>query len=275
MVDDGLIRGVSPAEHQASRGGPDEPQAAADVDGDCDAARLSRTLDEAEEELWRHHRLLWWATLTGPVLVTALALAGVWMVNGTDYALRLVTTAITGVFLFGRFIILAGHDPEVAAVTGGITSIQLFVMVTWLDLCVAVLLMFHAGFLFHLPWFGSRAGALVDDGRFLLQMHPWIRRATFAGLVLFVAIPLAAMGSVGGTIFGRMLGVDRVRIFSAILLGSLLGNGVMWIGSDLINRFVDKHHPVVRFGGIVLILLVIGAIEFLYRRARDAERSGR
>ncbi|NQV25276.1 MAG: small multi-drug export protein [Rhodopirellula sp.] len=239
----------------------------------CDPAAtkstdLAKSLEHAEEQLWRRHRLLWWTTLLGPVAVTAGILLGINVFSGAEYTMRLLTTALTGVLLFGRFIILAGHDSEVAAVTGSLTSGQLFLMVTYLDLTVAILLIFHAGFLFRLPWFGSRAASLVEDGRFLIYSQPWIRRATFAGLVLFVAIPLAAMGSVGGTIFGRMLGVPRIRIFLAILVGSLLGNGVMWYGSDLINRFVDKHHPVVRFGGVILVLSLIALIDFLYRRTK-------
>ena len=240
-------------------------------DGDSNADQFTASLEQAEDSLWRHHRILWWVTLAGPVLVTATIVATVYVFAGGEFAGRLVTTSLTGMLLFGRFIILAGHDPEVAKVTGSFSSGQLFLMVTYLDLIVATVLIFHAGFLFRLPWFGSRAAALVDDGRFLIHAQPWIRRTTFFGLVLFVAIPLAAMGSVGGTIFGRMLGVSRLRIFIAILLGSQLGNGVMWYGSDLINQFVDKHHPVVRFGGVALILMLIALIEFLYRRTRRAE----
>lgn len=257
-----------PTEPSNDLSAPDDLQGSS---GDSDADQFATSLKQAEDSLWKHHRIVWWITLVGPVLVTAAIVATVYIFAGGEFAGRLVTTALTGMLLFGRFIILAGHDPEVAKVTGSFSSGQLFLMVTYLDLIVATVLIFHAGFLFRLPWFGSRATALVDDGRFLIHAQPWIRRATFFGLVLFVAIPLAAMGSVGGTIFGRMLGVSRLRIFIAILLGSLLGNGVMWYGSDLVNRFVDKHHPVVRFGGVALILMLIALIEFLYRRTRRAE----
>jgi uncharacterized membrane protein len=238
---------------------------------DAESAHLAESLERAEERLWKRHRLVWWTTLVGPLLVTVAILWGINAFTGAEYTTRLITTALTGVLLFGRFIILAGHDSEVAAVSGSFSSGQLFLIVTYLDLMVGLLLIFHAGFLFRLPWFGSRATSLIDDGRFLIRSQPWIRRTTFVGLVLFVAIPLAAMGSVGGTIFGRMLGVPRVRIYLAIILGSLLGNGVMWYGSDLINRFVDKHHPVVRFGGVVLVLCLIALIEFLYRRTKRSK----
>lgn len=242
-------------------------------DSNTGAEQLTASFDQDEESLWRRHRLIWWSTLLGPVLVTALLIAAIYAVTGSEYTTRLLTAAATGMLLFGRFIILAGHDPEVAEITGSLSSGQLVLMVTYLDLIVASVLLFHAGFLFRLPWFGSRAQTLVDDGRFLIHSQPWLRRTAFCGLVLFVAIPLAAMGSVGGTIFGRMLGVDRPRVFLAILLGSLLGNGVMWLGSDLINRFVDKQHPLVRFGGVALILLVVVIIEAVYRNAKRQNQS--
>lgn len=250
--------------------GPDPVQSAF-ANNDNGSLDLVSELDDSEQRLWKRHRLIWWLTFVGPVLVTIGILACVYAVTGRETTTTLITTALSGVFLFGRFIILAGHDPEVAATAGGFSSGQLFFMVTYLDLVVAVILIFHAGFLFRLPWFGSRANAMIDDGRFLIRSQPWIRRATFAGLVLFVAIPLAAMGSVGGTIFGRMLGVARGRIIAAIICGSMLGNGVMWLGSDLVNRFVDKHHPVVRFGGVIIILGLIVLIEFLYRRTKRAD----
>lgn len=233
---------------------------------------VTRSLEESEDQLWNKHRIIWWSTLIGPVLLTGAIISLVWLASGTEFMGKLLTAAVSGLFLFGRFIILGGIDAEVAEVTGGLSSGHLFLMVTYLDLVAAVVLMFHVGALFRLPWVGSRAAALVEDGQFLLHSQPWIRRATFAGLVLFVAIPLAAMGSVGGTIFGRMLGLPRPRIFLAILLGSLLGNGIMWRFSELVNSVVDKHHPVVRFGGLVLILCVIGLIEFLYRRAKRNDR---
>ena len=184
---------------------------------ETDAADLTASLDQAEERLWKRHRIVWWATLVGPVLLTIALLAAIYIIAGAAFTQRLLTTALSGLFLFGRFIILAGHDPEVAKVTGSLSSPQLFAMVTYLDLIVGGTLIFHTGFLFHLPWFGSRATAFVNDGRFLIRSHPWIRRTTFLGLVLFVAIPLAAMGSVGGTILGRMLGITRLRIFLAIV----------------------------------------------------------
>ena len=83
----------------------------------AESAAFAESLEQAEERLWRQHRLIWWTTLVGPLLVTVAILSGVYVIAGSEYTTRLLTTAMTGVLLFGRFIILGGHDPEVASVT--------------------------------------------------------------------------------------------------------------------------------------------------------------
>lgn len=240
----------------------------------CDAT-VTQEMERDDDSLYRQSPLVWWLTLLAPIAVSLMLLAGLYFGAGPGYTRRLLSSLLAGLFLFGRFIILGGHDREVADVTGGMTSGELFLMVTYMDVFVAVVLVFHSAFLFRLPWFGSRAAALVEDGRFFVTSQPWVRRATFSGVVLFVAFPLAAMGSVGGTIFGRLLGLTRLTTFIAVLIGSLLGNGTMWWASELINKHVDKQHPVVRYGGITLILLLVAGIESAYRRAKRRSAAAR
>ncbi len=228
-------------------------------------------MERDDQSLYELSPAIWWMTLVGPFVLSVALFLVIVLEAGRTYAVRLLSAMFAGLFVFGRFIILGGHDHEVAEVTGRMTSGELFLMVTYMDVMFAVILAFHSAFLFHLPWFGSRAASLVEDGRFFVNSQTWVRRATFAGVVLFVAFPLAAMGSVGGTIFGRMLGLRRLTTLIAVFIGSLLGNGLMWQASEVINRYVDKQSPVIRYGGIVLILILIGVIESMYRKARRRE----
>jgi divalent metal cation (Fe/Co/Zn/Cd) transporter len=123
--------------------------------------------------------------------------------------------------------------------------------------------------LFRLPYLGKRIGALVADGRFVLQSYPWMKRMTFLGLAAFVAFPLAATGAMGGSILGRLLGMTRLATFGATIIGCLIGNGVMYLASDAINRYLDKDHPVVKYGGLTLIVLIIVILEWRYRKLKQ------
>lgn len=227
-----------------------------------------RDLQEFETSFRRRHPVVWWSTLLGPGLVTAAVIALVLLTAGPEFTRRLIATAVATFLFFGRFVILSGQEGQLLQVSKHLTSEQLFLMVCWLDLMVAVMLAFHIGFLFKLPIIGRKIAALVADGQMILVHHPWMKRTTFVGLVVFVMFPLAATGSIGGSIFGRLLGMSRQATLLGIGCGTLLGNGIMYFGSDFINAYFDKDHPAVKYGGILAIVLVIVLLERRYRRMK-------
>ncbi len=182
---------------------------------------------------------------------------------------KLATTAIIAFFVFGRFIILGGGEQGSDEIHSFLTSGQLFGLMSYLDLLVAVVLSFHIGFMFKIPVLGPKVSELVADGQVILKLQPWMRRATFWGLVAFVVFPLAATGSVGGSIFGRLLGMTRSATLIGIAVGSVIGNGIMYLFSDLINRYLDKDNPLLFWGGVVVI---VGLIVFLERRYRKMKK---
>lgn len=232
------------------------------------------TDDNLEKRFRRQYPMLWSATLFGPLALTIALLILIGIVAGWDYLGNLLVMAAASLWVFGRFVILGGTDPDVAEMTGKLSSLELFGMVLYLDIAVAAVLAFHLGFLFRLPWLGRKLQLLVIDGRFILEHQPWIRRATFAGLIAFVSFPLAATGSVGGSIFGRLLGLSRGLTFWGIAMGSLIGDGIMLFAADSIGSHLNKNHPVVKYGGMAVVLVLILILESRYRQLRTqfAER---
>jgi uncharacterized membrane protein len=233
--------------------------------------------DEYEKNFRAKYPFLWTATLVGPLLLTFIILGVLYVTMGPAYVNRLVATALTTFFFFGRFVILAGAgDQEIAAIQGFFSAEFLFFMVVYMDFLVATLLVFHASFLFRIPWLGSRFADMASDGNFILKKNPWIRRATFFGLIAFVLFPLAATGSVGGAIFSRILGMGRVLAFTAIMIGSVAGCGMMYYGSQLIGRYLSADNPVAMVAGILIIVLVIIGLNLWYRnlKRREEQQSG-
>jgi len=218
------------------------------------------TDDQYERKLKQELPLAWAATLFGPFLLSALLAAGFYLANGPAFASKLVGTVLATFFFFGRFVILGGSDPDLAEIRRFFSPEFLFGMVVYMDTMVAMLFVFHAAFLFKIPWLGSRLQDLAKDGHFILKKHPWIRRAAFLGLVVFVAFPLAATGSVGGAILSRILGMGRIRAFFAIIAGSTLGCGLMYFGSQLINRYLARDSTFVTISGIAVV-----AVKFLHK----------
>jgi uncharacterized membrane protein len=226
--------------------------------------RLREAYLEFEAAFRREHPVIWWCSLVGPVVVSAAVVLVVYLVSGAAYTWRLLAMVAAAMWFFGRFVILGGHDPDVSRYTGGMTPGELFWMVTYLDVMVALLLALHVGYLFRLPLVGRRIATLFADARFILSAQPWMKRAALAGLVAFVGFPFQATGSIGGSLMGRVLGLGRVATFGGIVFGSLIGNSLMLLGSDLANVYLDKNHPMVKYSGIVLIAAVIVAMNAWY-----------
>jgi uncharacterized membrane protein len=222
-----------------------------------------------ENSFGKKYPLVWWGTLVGPLIVTLAIIIGLGLEYGWAFVGKLASTAIIAFFVFGRFIILGGGDAGSDEIRMFLTSAQLFALMTYLDLFVAVVLSFHIGFLFKLPVLGPTVSELVADGQVILKLHPWMRRMTFFGLVAFVIFPLAATGSVGGSIFGRLLGMSRWSTLLGIAFGSVIGNGMMYVGSDVINRYLDKDNPLLFWGGVVVIVGLIILLERRYRKMKQ------
>ena len=208
--------------------------------------------------------MIWWTSLLGPLLVTLIVLLMVGLLQGWNFALSYVTAAATAFFALGRFIILLGGE------TGDegqhfflkyLNATHLFWMLTWLDMMVAIFVAFHMAFLFKIPYVGKRLQGLVSDGQFILAKQPWIRRAAFSGLVSFVIFPTSTTGSIGGTIFGRLLGMTRLRVLIAIFIGSLLGNGVMLFGAKTIVKILPEDRLEIKVAGVLAIILALVVFE--------------
>jgi hypothetical protein len=239
-----------------------------------DRSDAHRSVSESEHHFSDHfreqHPRLWLASLVAPFAVTLCVLSAIGLYGGWGLAGMLVRETLIAFFAAGRFIILAGGDAGNDATLSGLTRGQLFLMVTYMDLLVASLLVVHAGVIFRIPRIGPQLAALQEDGEFILSMHPWMRRMTFIGLILFIVFPLAATGSVGGAILGRLLGMTRIATFTAIMTGSLIGNGMMWLFAGVISRYVNKDDPLLLVGGIAVVAGIIVFLNARYRKMKGA-----
>jgi hypothetical protein len=141
-------------------------------------------------------------------------------------------------FLAGRFMILGGSTDEFL-----FGPWELSFLVLYMDLMVALLVVYHIGFLFKLPWLGRRLALLAMQSR------------------------LASTGSIGGGILARLCGISRTGALAAILLGSVLGCAAMFAGAELIRRYLDPTSPATIGAGIAVIVVVVVVLNWLYRRA--------
>ena len=219
----------------------------------------------------REYPVIWWLTLVGPFVLTSAVVFLVWEFAGPRVVWRLISTAVATFLFFGKFVILGGSDGDLLDTASFFTAEQLFLLVLYMDVMTGCLLVFHLGFLFRLPMVGKKLNEIVLDGNFILKSNPWMRHATLLGLVAFVMFPLAATGSVGGSIFGRLLGLGRLPTIAGIAVGNILGCALMYFGSELITRYVGRDNPLLMVGGIAVIAAILFLLNYRYRQLKERQ----
>jgi len=245
---------VSPSPIETARVAGQSPAA------EVDRAVLLHQYEAFERNFHREHFPLWVSTLVGPWVLTFLAMGLVYIIQGPRYARFLFGAALLSFTFAGRFVI----PLQDAAAIGPLSPYDLFWMVTFQDVLVALFMAFHVGFLFKLPWIGPKILELTADGEMILSLQPWMRRLTFAGLIAFIAFPLAATGSVGGAIFGRLLGLSRWATFWGSVIGAFIGNAAMLYGSKILLHYLPADSWAVRLGGPLVVLAIIVFLERRY-----------
>jgi Putative small multi-drug export protein len=217
---------------------------------------------EFEKNFYRDYFPLWLGTLIGPWVLTFALLAVIYIAAGSTYFAQLSAAGMFSFLIGGRFTIITPFP--------GMTPESLFWMVSYQDVMVALFFAFHVGFMYRLPKIGPKIAELSSDSEFILAHQPWMRRLTFLGLLAFIAFPLAATGSVGGAIFGRLLGLSRWAIFWGSTIGAVIGNVAMLFLAEAVNDYLPADSAMVKYGGIPIILLIIFLLERRYSGMKQA-----
>ena len=236
---------------------------------------LINSITDFEKSFRNNFPIVWFSTLLGPILGTIALLVGLGVFYDWDVPRKLVLAALATFFLFGRFVILIGQDSSALGETPswfsdlGLSPEQLFAMVTYMDVLTALFVAFHMGFLFRIPMAGPKIAGLASDGKFIMEQQPWLKRLAFFALIAFVIFPTSTTGSIGGSIFGRLLGLGRFRTVLGVMLGSVIGNGLMYFFAKEINEWLGPDSLWLKLSGVLLLVAGVMFIEWRYRKAKN------
>ena len=238
-----------------------ESAAAKELAGD-DSERLMESLEHESNSLWKQSPLLAVATLTLPIWLSAVILAGAFLVGGMAQVRKLAIATMAAAAA-GRFVILGGKDDHPA----GFSAIELALLVLYLDTIWAIVLAWHAGVLFRVPWLGKRLKAAVQEGNLLLKKNRWMRNITVGAVLAFVMLPISSTGSIGGSLLGRLLGLSRGATLFVVLLGSIIGGAIMYAGAGVLGPYFEESHPAIQYGGIAVLVFIGFLLSRRYRRS--------
>ncbi len=212
----------------------------------------------------RRYPVWWWATLLGPFVFVLAILIVVGLSAGSATVGRLIATAAV-TFLVGRFVIFGGAVAEQA---GFFSTEQLFFLAILMDLLPSLLICFHLDLIFDVPRLGPWLKRIVAESRQMMQANPWLSKAAFLSVTVFVFLPVAGTGTMVASIFGRVLGLTRAIAFAAVAIGSVSASAVIYFLAEFARTRVDLSNPWVTAAMIALQLLLIGIVTYLFQRLK-------
>ncbi|PKL62389.1 MAG: hypothetical protein CVV31_06035 [Methanomicrobiales archaeon HGW-Methanomicrobiales-2] len=125
-----------------------------------------------------------------------------------------------------------------------------------LDVAVSLFVVWNFDLALKIPLVGRVLESGMTMGRNYTETLPWLRRFSTIGLILFIFFPLQGTGAMNGAILGRLLGLEKFRVFGCVCIGSLASCLVIALGADVLLD-VYRQNPTLGIGLLVAIVVVI------------------
>ncbi len=208
-----------------------------------------------------------WTLVAAPLVGFALILVAIGLFV-SPAAAGFVASLAAGTFVGGgKLVILAGAVAQAPVGHWGLAA-----LVVYIDLATALVMMGGIHLLDRLPGAGRRLAAARASGFRILNRNPWMHRAAWVALAIFIAVPFNGTGSLLGSVIGRLLGLSRTAIMSAIGFGSIVGAGALALASGIWAERINAlaREPLL---GFVVVAVAI-ALTFLGSRLAFGPPSG-
>ena len=146
--------------------------------------------------------------------------------------------------------------------------------VAMLDIGAALFMAWNFDLAMKIPLLGPWIGRFMHHGEEFVRQRPWLERLYFAGLAIFVMVPLQGSGGIGASIVGRILGMPKAEVVAAVAIGAFIGSFALALGVEFLKDILLANLA----AGIAVIIAVAVAILILYlyfrKKKNGRERSG-
>ena len=153
------------------------------------------------------------------VITMGISLALLYFQKGWDPAKELLSGWI--------FYLLPPLGKEIiipTRVASGVPPTYIGFATFMVDLCVCLFLTWNYDWVKKIPWVGKAMMRTEQKGREKVKKSRWFKRTVFLMVTFVVFVPLQGSGGVGGTLLGRVVGLNPYMVVLAVGLGSFIGS---------------------------------------------------
>lgn len=148
----------------------------------------------------------------------------------------------------------------------GLSPMVIISLVVIIDAITAMFVMWNLDLVKNIPLMGTYIRFFERNSKKILNKRKWLRRFTFLGIMLFVFVPFQGSGAVTASIIGFIIGLKSFRLFTAILIGSIMISVSITYFTNFIFSLIQS--PLVR----VLIICFLIVLSSLYALIQFKER---
>ena len=214
-----------------------------------------------------------------PFMIAALFISIIFWVYGSGIGYVIGGAMLSTVFILGpeisitgAFIALAAAEYVGPAIWSSTEYMLLIAMsIAFVDVITAFFLLWNYDLVKKVPWLGTWIDKTEKSNRNAIQSTPWRRRFALVGVAIYVMFPVHGSGGLVGTIIGRILGLDRWRVFASVSVGAIVGT--LWIallvqhvGEGIKDMFEGNMFRLV--GIIVSVVILAFVISFILKNRR-------
>lgn len=120
----------------------------------------------------------------------------------------------------------------------GIPWWYMAISIAMIDVETGLFMALNFDLAYRLPFLGHVLSKLTKKTEQFISGHRWLSGLWFFAVVLMVMVPVFGSGGVRGSIAGKLLGMNTLIVFLAILAGALIGCFGIALGSDAILAYL-------------------------------------
>ncbi len=136
--------------------------------------------------------------------------------------------------------------------------------IAFVDVVTSYFLLWNFYIAEKIPFVGKWIKRFEEFGAQKMKEKAWISKIAFVGVALFVVFPFQGSGGVGGSILGKVIGMNKYQAWVAIITGSFVGCFMIGIISYYLGGAVLSAFRSNAVKGIGLLVLIIAVFIFLY-----------
>lgn len=200
------------------------------------------------------------AILTLVPLTAFGVLLTVSFVLGNSGTIEFVLSMVVGSFVgLGKFIVFAGLHEQ-----SPLGPLPLAGLVVFGDVSTALIMISNVHYFYKIPKLGAHLQKVQRSGHDVLRVHKWMRRLSWLGLAIFVVVPFQGTGAVLGVFLGRILGLTRTSIVTAITTGSIAGAFALAYLARTLGKHQQEQIQRISSDPVLVIAIVSGVLIVTY-----------